>query len=262
MRLLVTLVATCAIAALGLPLLAPAAQANFKITYVASYGDDANTGCWKSTEPCRTLDVALASTSYGGKILVLDSGNFGHMIITRPVSVLAVGVDATLGRIVVEAGPTHAVYLAGLNVRNQVDPPYIGGHYGIEVKSAGALHLSNCLIQGHYDSGIRIDTAGPTEVYISDCTIADNAGFGIWARARPNGGPIEVVLERVTVARNREYGIRMLRSQARAWLNNSTVTQNGTGLATASNGQIVSFGNNFIYGNGVDGTPTTLLPLR
>ena len=48
---------------------------------------------------------------------------------------------------------------------------------------------------------------------------------------------------------------------ALAQISNSTIVYNkGTGLDVANNGRIFSFRNNSIYGNGLDGKPTSTLP--
>ncbi len=41
----------------------------------------------------------------------------------------------------------------------------------------------------------------------------------------------------------------------------STITDNGTGLVQSGGGQILSFGNNMLTGNGIDGAPNALIGL-
>src|SRR5580704_2216272 len=61
-------------------------------TWVSHTGSDNNT-CFTPSAPCKTLSVALGQTSPGGQINVMDSGDFGPVIITQAVSI----VNATSG---------------------------------------------------------------------------------------------------------------------------------------------------------------------
>ena len=66
------------------------ASAAASTTFVASSGSDSNgyTNCARST-PCRTFAGALAVTSAGGEVIVLDSEEYGPAQIMQSVSIIA-----------------------------------------------------------------------------------------------------------------------------------------------------------------------------
>lgn len=250
-------------AAALLCLQAPTALAQLVQTYAAATGNDGN-ACSAPTAPCRTLAGALAKTIAGGKIFVLTSGDYQSLLINKSISIIAVGVDATLftgdtTKITVAAGPDDVVNLDGLTLRRAV--PASGNNSGVRFNSGRALQLRNCSIQGFGFAGVHIAADGPVDVFISDCTISDNA-VGIWARATPNSGNINLHIERTALVRNSQFGLQTARRETRAWLSDSTITHNGTGLVAGSNSRIISYGNNVLLGNGVDTLPTHLEPLH
>jgi hypothetical protein len=71
-----------------------------------------------------------------------------------------------------------------------------------------------------------------------------------------------VNLESSVVSNNGINGVRAFGNGTTIRISSMVVTGNvSTGLSTGSAGIIVSFGNNSIAGNGVDGSPTTTIPL-
>ena len=94
-------------------------------TWVSGTGTDA--GNCPRTAPCRTFQFAHDQTSNHGAINVLTSGNFGPLIITKPISIVAEGVEAVINTgaggpgtnnagIIVQAGGGAVVSLRGLTV--------------------------------------------------------------------------------------------------------------------------------------------------
>ena len=63
------------------------AAATAQRTFVASSGNDANV-C-SLTLPCRGFAAAVAQTTAGGEVIVLDSGGYGPVTITQSVSLIA-----------------------------------------------------------------------------------------------------------------------------------------------------------------------------
>ncbi|MPZ56725.1 MAG: hypothetical protein GEU91_09570 [Rhizobiales bacterium] len=238
--------------------LAPA-QAQFSL-FVATSGADADT-CFSPATACRTLQRALDAAPAGSKIIVLDSDSFGFVTINKSIAIAATGVHANVfgssaTQITINAGPNDAVYLEGLAMGRTV---LSGANSGIEFNSGGKLHVRNCVIRNFGTAGIDIRGAGSKQVFISDCTIANNR-HGILAR--PGNGNALVFLDRVTVEGNLRDGVRSQGSGATVRLNNSTITHNGTGLARMNGGRLISFGNNAIRDNDTDGAPTATQPLR
>src|SRR6187402_608509 len=91
-------------------------------TWVAPTGNDS--GNCQIAAPCRTFQFAHDQTNNNGAINVLASGNFGPLIITKSISVVAQGVEAVIntgasnggGGISIQAGAAAIVSLRGLTI--------------------------------------------------------------------------------------------------------------------------------------------------
>ncbi|MPZ55754.1 MAG: hypothetical protein GEU91_04495 [Rhizobiales bacterium] len=231
-----------------------------QLRYVATSGSDAN-DCFSPNVGfvCRSLQRAHDVATPGAKIVVLNSGDFFSVTITKSIAIVATGVHANLygdplTMIIINAGPNDVVYLEGLAMG--LNTPTSAGS-GIQFNSGGKLHVRNCVIRGFGTAGIDIRGSGSKRVFVSDCTIANNR-HGILAR----GGNALVFLDRVTIEGNLRDGIRSQGSGATVRINNSTITHNGTGLSSVNGGKLISFGNNAIRDNDTNGAPTATQPLR
>ena len=239
-----SLFAACLLA----PLAAPA-HAQATRTWVSGVGDDANP-CSR-TAPCKTFMGAASKTSGGGAISTVDPGGFGALTITKGLSIVSdAGVAnvlvTTASAITVSAGASDDIVLSGLTLQGAS-----GAQNGIHVVSARSVQISNCVISGFQAAGIAVE--GDVQVFVSDCTVTDNA-VGILAKAGT------VFLNRVNVVRSQESGARADGKTAGITLNNCAVTNNGgTGLDAANGGTIASFGNNAVWSNTLNGKPTELL---
>jgi hypothetical protein len=164
-------------------------------TFVSALGNDSSANC-ASTAPCRTFAGALAKTSPGGEITVLDSGDFGPVTIDKSVSIIAEGVDARLeafNAITVNSAAGDVVVLRGLTVDGTFD-----GSSGIRLLGSGVLHVQKCVIKG-FAFGLRVFSAPAAELYVSDTQISRNAaGVDIRGEAQPP----KVLLERVQIENN------------------------------------------------------------
>jgi hypothetical protein len=107
--------------ALLLPLccIATGAAAIAQRTFVASGGSDANPCTLAS--PCRSFGAAIAQTSSGGEVIVLDSAGYGPVVITQAVSIIAptgvyAGVSVFTGAgLLAGAVGTSATYMSLIN---------------------------------------------------------------------------------------------------------------------------------------------------
>jgi hypothetical protein len=256
MRVITLIVAVLALCA---PLLhAAPANAQALRTWVAGVGDDSN-ACSR-TSPCKTLAGAISKTAAGGEISVLDPGGYGGVIITKSISIVSAGIEAGIlvDGVTVKAGPADVVHLQGLFFEGAGK-----GRIGIRILSGASVDIRKSLIRGYQSGaglGIEIAPAAATHVLVSDCTIAKNTG-GIVVRSS-GAGTAQVFLDHVNVEHNAAAGIRADGRSAVIRLNRSVVTGNGTGLARASGGSILSFGNNAISGNATDGSPSGTLQLK
>src|ERR671934_1739865 len=96
------------------------ALATIRRTFVSTSGSDANP-CDRAT-PCRSFGAAIANTTAGGEVIVLDSGGYGPVTITKAVSIIAppgiyAGITALSGDAIdVSAGTSDKVTLRGLTL--------------------------------------------------------------------------------------------------------------------------------------------------
>ena len=118
-------------------LLAPDAAIAVQRAFVATDGVD-NPTC-SVTAPCRTFGAAIAVTTGGGEVIVLNSGGYGKVTIGKAVSIIAppgiyAGISAFPGDdgVTVAAGATDKVVLRGLTINGQ------GGNAGIVITSIAA----------------------------------------------------------------------------------------------------------------------------
>src|SRR5262245_31209797 len=89
-------------------------------TFVSGTGSDSNP-C-SLAAPCRSFAGAIAQTSPGGEVAVLDTAGYGAVTITQAVSIVneegvEAGITATSGdAISINAGASDVVNLRGLTI--------------------------------------------------------------------------------------------------------------------------------------------------
>jgi hypothetical protein len=96
-------------------------------------------------------------------------------------------------------------------------------------------------------------------IAVRDSVASGNGGIGILARSQVGGPNVVMTLDHVAATSN-GIGIEADGSDMGAGgiaLSNTQVSGNGTGLVAVNGGVLVSFGNNYVIGNGTDGAPTT-----
>lgn len=223
---------TSAVAAALLMLWSSAASAQAARTWVSGIGDDVNP-CSR-TAPCKTFAGALVKTSAGGEISVLDPGGYGTVTITKSIT-----IDGGGGQV---AGVTAAGSVSSAVVINAPDANVI---------------LRNITLFGNGTAAHGVRVLSARQVHLDDLAIS---GFATGVGVAPAGVATNVLVERSRLTQN-TVGLSVDGTTAAATvrLSDSTVLQNGTGLATAGGGRIVSYGNNRLRGNGTDGVPTTVL---
>lgn len=226
-------------------------------TWVMATGDDINP-CSR-TAPCKSFAGAIAKTAAGGEISVIDAGGYGTVTINKSVSIMAIGAEASVlsltgpsAGITIAAGPNDVVLLDGVTFEGGGT-----GVTGISITSAGAVHIRNCVIRGFQGApayAINIAPTTNTQVFISNCAISKNRG-GI--QANPTGsGSAQVFLDRVQLDNNAGAALSSQGAAALVYLSASTITASGIGINAGGGGSVLSFGNNAVAGNQVDGAPT------
>ena len=190
--------ARLAILALGV-IATSLAHAASQRTFVSTLGVN-NPNCFIAT-PCRDFAAAMAATSPGGEIVVLDSGGYGSVSIAQSVSIIAplgvyAGISVFAGTgVTVAGGPAGKVTLRGLTINGQ------GGSNGIVVTSGADVNVEQCVVTNMTADGIRIDGGG--RIVIRSSLVRGNAQSGLHVAA---GAP-EVRVVDSQFSRNSIYGI-------------------------------------------------------
>jgi hypothetical protein len=276
-------------AVLLLGLLTPSgALAQATRTWVSGVGDDVNP-CSR-TAPCKTFAGAISKTAARGEIDVLDPGGYGPVTITKPLtidgkgfvsSVLASGSPGVI--INMPSGSlTGKVTLKNLTINGAGS-----GTNGVRVLSAGAVRIEDVKIFGFGTAGISYEPSGNTgSLIVQDSSIHDVTGVGVFLQPQA-GGRARARIRNVSLDDNND-GLRADAAQGRVSVNMSRssvfdsgqiggtgiaiaaggaagatvrlsendISGNLLGLSTTSGGSILSFGDNAITGNTVDGVPT------
>jgi hypothetical protein len=263
-------------------------------TWISANGDDS--GDCLRTAPCRTWQGALVKTAAGGEIDALDSGPYGTVVIDKSITLEGAGVHAgtiaSFSDAIVIDNPTAKVVIRRLVLNGGSDVPgNTPGPYGIRVNAARKVRIESVRVAEFQNAGIRIaPTNSPSRTVIVDSLIADNGANGIGiapGSTGPRGSANRVTLRDVEVignggqgvgvsaagsyfasasifgsliADNAVDGIRSEGPQARVRLSNTDVIGNmANGLRSLNGGQILSWQNNRVGDNGVNGAPTGTL---
>jgi len=176
-----------AIAAL---LFATPAAATVQRTAVASYGLDSNPCTIAS--PCRSFNAAIAQTTPGGEVVIIDTAGYGPMVIDRAIKII--GPSGVYGGISVQgaasgittgvlinAGDTDTVTLRGLDIAGvpTIAPlPLLG----INVQNAGTVHIEKTSISNFtQDTSACINAASakPIQIFVNDSFLRE-CRRGIW----------------------------------------------------------------------------------
>jgi len=157
-------------------------QAQATRTWVSGTGDDSNS-CSRTT-PCRTFAGAIARTSTGGEITVLDAGGFNPVVIRKSITIDGTGVPASILAnlatgitIDIPPGPSHTrrnpreVRIRGLSINGLGS-----GNNGINVIRAGKVTVEDCVIDGFTHHGINVQAG---RLFVRNTTIRNNDEAGI-----------------------------------------------------------------------------------
>ena len=290
-------------AIITIPLLAVAphaADAAIFRTYVSAFGSDSNL-CTASS-PCASFQAALAQTTAGGEIFVLNSADYGPVTINKSVTITSegavAGVLATTGAaITISAGASDVVNLRGLGLDGANS-----GSIGIQFVSGKSLTVQKSFVRNFANSGITFSPSASATLFVSDTVVSNNGSNGILVSG--GSSAVNAALSRVTasgngvgvlasgsgvtlsvtdsVASNNTYGIGatasavMVRNStasnnsigissqtgATVRVSQSTVTGNGTGWQATDTSLLQSYRNNSVGGNTTDGAVTQTLALE
>jgi hypothetical protein len=198
-RLAVSAVGAIAIAVLNTA--TARAQALSTTTFVSGNGLDSNP-C-THTAPCRSFAAAVAATSPGGQVTMLDAAGYGKVTITKSLSIVNDGggeagiADPGAGQnaITITIAASDVVNLRGLTLNG------VGtGSVGIDFESNGTLNIQNCEIRGFVSSGVLVIPVASSALTISDTIVSNNNGTGVLIA--PVNGTVTAQLERVAAIDN------------------------------------------------------------
>jgi hypothetical protein len=192
-------------------------------TFVATSGTG-NPAC-SLVAPCRSFADAIVATNVGGEIVVLDSGGYGPVTITKSVSVISppgiyAGISVFAGNDGVDVdAPGATVVLRGLSINGQ------GGAHGVLIKQAARVRIENCVISNMSSVGIY-HQADNGETIVVDTIVRDNQdGLGLVA------ADAAITLDRVRSEHNNSAGFYIApvpgAMRAHATITNSLFAENG-----------------------------------
>jgi hypothetical protein len=170
-------------------------------TFVSGFGHDANP-CTLA-QPCRGFTAAIAQTSAGGEVIVLDSAAYGAVTIAKPVALIAppgiyAGISVFAGAgITIAAGSNDVVALRNLTITA------LGGTRGIEVTSVGQLRIEGVHVAGFtggVNYGLLFSSGGKLTVVNS----AFEGNFTGIAVKPPLGNPAKVEIVDTLLTQNTE----------------------------------------------------------
>lgn len=200
--------------------------------YVSEADGKDGAACGPIQKPCKTFAFSVTQVAARGRVIVLNTGEYGPVTITKSLTIEApVGVYAEVAAvaddgITVAAAVTDVVVLRGLTVTGPGDMGIIGNTFG-------SLNIENCVIHGFNNSGISIWRAG--KVHVKDTTVRE-CGSGIdGGYAFPNSaGIVEILVEHCRVERTRVGGAISAGSGAQVTVRDSTVSSNQYGFSVSA----------------------------
>jgi hypothetical protein len=236
----------------------------------AAFGNDANTASnCTATAPCRFFQAAMTVTDTNGEVIVLDSGGYGAVTITKSLALIApAGVYAGISVFPGTAGvlistPGINVVLRGLTINGQ------GGSFGVYTSVAGNLSIFNCEISNFstnptdaavfatnnaklriVDSVIRDSFYGArivdgAKASFSKVSVLGSTSIGIYASSSTAGVTTTVAVSESILSDN-TIGVYVYSTVANALARGSVIRTSVTG------------GNYGIYSQGINGLASSV----
>jgi hypothetical protein len=284
----------------ALALAASAVRAQNTESWVWAAGSDANPCTLAS--PCKTFQAAHDATFDGGVIHALSSGEYGRLNITKGLTLDGAGAAAvTFGAlfvnvqsktVIIRNVATHTngnecpinanlsttttppvLVLENVTVTAPLPPATNSDAIQINGDAQTQVSLKNVSVTGGTNS---IDLTGGVQAVMDGVSQTGASGNGLLI---PKGSVIvrnskfssnligitirtgaTVLLDGVSTTLNTTGIAASGTSTTR--LSNSEISANGTGIDTSGGGTVISFRNNVIAGNTVDGAPALSTSLR
>src|SRR6202051_3068769 len=236
--------------ALSAVLAAVPAPAQENRTFVSSTGNDSN-NCTNTATPCRHFAAAYAATPAGGRVEVLNPGNYGGLTITGPISIQGHGwassaAPAGGATFIINARTNDEINIRGV----LLDGLGATGSVAIQFNSGASLNVQDSVIRNFGSVGIAFVPNGSSALFVSNTLISDFTnpnGTGI--NIAPTGGSITAVISRADIQRVMGTGVNASGANTTVTLKGSTIVDNTVGVNIVAGATVVSYGNNAITGN-------------
>jgi len=244
----------------GLLLIASSAHAQPPRIWVSESGSGASLYCSR-IDPCKTFAEAISKTAAGGEISVLDSGDFGQVVITKSITInggsalAGIQVSGTNAVIVNVTAPTDPgiVILRGLSINGGggVDPDTglrLPGLNGIRYLAGATLVIENCSISGFAQNGIEVSSTGAKNLLVKNSATTDDvAGIHL---TNTTGSDTLVQVTNSLITGNTGFGVRA-EGKGTISIANSLLTNNGVAIQ-AETLATVRLSNNEVFDNRTD----------
>lgn len=252
---LITKLAACLVVSLA----AVSAQAQQSHSFISTKGNDSNS-C-SSSAPCRSISRALAETTPGGEIVILDSGTYTPATIAQPVTITATGIRAAItaatgNALTVTPGAGNNVTLRGLALAGEgtgaagvaisgsvglvtlYDMDIEGFSDAISFTASGSLAVFDSDTRRSANDGILVAPAtGAANAYVHNCDLEGSANAGI--EVQDNGSA--TVADSASNKGGTGYLSNAAAGPASLVLKNCNAINDGTGLKTTANTDSILF---------------------
>lgn len=274
--------------AFGMLAMPMATMAQATRTWVSGVGDDVNP-CSR-TAPCKTFAGAISKTAAGGEINVIDDGGYGAVTITKSITIdghdhLSSILNTGTNGIIVNAAQSDKITLRDLRINGTGT-----GLNGIRILSGRMVIVDNVKIFGCTQAGISMENNHNLARLIVADSFIHNNGAGIKIQPSPTGA-LRATIRKTQIDDNRDgviinttgggaagahiigsaisdsgldpngtgFAVQANGANSTARLTDNEIQANRVGLQASAGGQILSFGDNAVFGNVTDGNPTGTL---
>lgn len=212
-------------------------------SWVAAEGSD-GASCI-AIDPCLTLARAATMTATGGTIFVLDSGNYGAVTLTRPMSIRSeLGRPAVTAQIRINAGAADRFVIADVDLVGTGTAAGIAYGYGVKIDGALEVLLQNVGVRD-YQTGdataVQITSAYQVRVTLDNCTLYNNQ---VGVLVGGTGGLGHLKLFRSLLLANYTSGVRVLNTGNDVLMAGNNILGSVKALDLQNGGAGKSYGNN------------------
>lgn len=176
--------------------------------FVSQRSGGDKSGCGGIDKPCATFSFAATRALAGGRVMVLDSGEYGSVTITKSLTIEAPeGVFALTSRptapsrsaVEVDAGVDGVVTLRGLTMSSNPILPSVG--YGVQLLTGRVLHVEKCTFDGFSTGGVSVvPFSGEHDIFITGSVFRGNGDGVTFGQAGTSS--VRGTVDRCTFERN------------------------------------------------------------